>query len=159
MSKYQFLKKVHGVSSRLSSTQNGRWSLVQAVSKYTQLLISCVVVTLHLLVFKFSQPRDVRLCHWVSGSLCYLVHINPGFLNNCYICLPLASYWQSSAKTGLLWCSLNWKSLYLQENLRTNVLDCCYMLNIPRFAGNTSSLGWFARLASPLLSKTRHVLQ
>jgi hypothetical protein len=35
---------------------------------------------------------------------------------------------------------------------------CCWMFNIPRFSGNSSSLGWFARLAGPLLSKLSRCL-
>jgi len=31
------------------------------------------------------------------------------------------------------------------------------MLSIPRFAENTNSLGWFARLAEPLLSEAKQV--
>jgi len=31
------------------------------------------------------------------------------------------------------------------------ILDLCELLNVPRFAGSTSSLGWYSRLADPML--------
>ena len=132
---------------------------MQAVSKYTQLLICCVVATLHLLVFKFLQPWDVRLCHRVSGSLCYSVHITPGFLSNCYICLPCSKLLATLCQHRLAMVQIKLNKFTFSGPLCQSVLDCCYMLNIPRRAENTRSLGWFVGLSGPLLSKTRHVLQ
>lgn len=129
---------------------------MQAVSKYTQLLICCVVATLHLLVFKFLQPWDVRLCHWVSGLLCYSVHITPGFLS---ICLPCSKLLARYCQHRLAMVQIKLNKFTFSGPLCPSVLDCCYMLNIPRCAENTRSMAWFVRLAGPLLSKTRHVLQ
>jgi hypothetical protein len=88
----------------------------------------------------------------------YSVPINSRFLNKCYIYFRNSKFLAKECPvTILLWCRLIWRNLHLRDIFCPFVLDFCQMLDFPRFAGNTSSLGWFARLAGPLLSTTRQV--
>jgi hypothetical protein len=81
----------------------------------------------------------------------YLVSIDPGFLNKCYIYLPYSKF---SAKE----CHYSLNMMQINLNEFTFLGHLVPMLNVPRFARSTNSLGWFTRLAGPLTSKARQVL-